>query len=166
MKKQLSQKELERIGGRAGLSLLEVIIATVVLSFSAMMLVKIIGTADRNASRADERLRGQLICQNKMEELQAGMLALESADLQSTAYYPDWQYTIKVEEWNNEAAALDGRLVIVEIDAYYRPEENELETNLPGETGEQRPAYTLRRLIRKSRPESFEPENARSGEWE
>ena len=166
MNKRLFSKSFDSKGLRSGISLLEVIIATVVLSVSAVMLVSIIGTADRNATRADERLRGQLICQNKLEELQAGMLPLESSDLQPTAYYPDWQYTINVEEWSNDSAILDGRLVVVEIEAYFRPAQDGPSENLDREAFEQRPAYILRRLLRKPDSESLEPGSGRLGDWE
>lgn len=135
---------------RDGLSLLEVIVSTVILAVSSLMLVQILRTAERNAARADERLMGQLICENKLNEIQTGLLPIEAVDRQPTVYYPDWQYAITVRDWNSEALTANGELVVVEVLAYYAPVTAATIGSREISDPDQRPAFSLQRLLRRS----------------
>ena len=140
---------------RQGLSLLEVIIATVVLAVSSLMLVRIIGNADRHAARAERRVMAQMVCQNKLDEILSGLIQLESSDAQPDLYYPDWQCSIKVSDWDSSVGSMTDRLTMVEVSAFFNPQLDLGQRESSGaQLGNQsseadKPVYTLKRLVRR-----------------
>ena len=105
---------------RAGLSLLEVIIATVILAVSATLLVRLIGAGDRNAQRADQRITAQMICQNKMDEIVASIEPLESIEPTASPYYPEWYWSVSIDDLNSKNDTTVNRLSLVEVGVFFR----------------------------------------------
>ncbi len=91
---------------RNGLSLLEVIIATAVLSIGVAMLTRVMATAHRNATRASERVTAQLLCQNALNEILAGIEPLEPVALSPVAANPEWLYSVDMEPWETDGLRL------------------------------------------------------------
>ena len=139
---------------RVGLSLLEVIIATVVLSVSAAMLIRLISNAERQANRADRRVHAQMICQNKLDELLAELEPLESFDPRPTLYYPDWHYSVSVQEFGDSMDNAKVNFSLVEVSVYYQESGEELGEATAVALDKTDPVYTLRRIVR-TRPEDF-----------
>lgn len=144
----------EFAGQRDGLSLLEVIIATVVLSVSAAMLVRLISNAERQANRADRRVHAQMICQNKLDELLAELEPLESFDPRPSLYYPDWHYSVSVQEFGDSSDNANVNFSLVEVSVYYQESGEELGETTPVSLDKTDPVYTLRRIVR-TRPKNF-----------
>lgn len=149
---------------RKGISLLEVIIATVILTVSSVMLIRIIGTADRNAQRADRRVMAQMVCQNYLDEMISGMIPLESADPEPTIHYPDWQCAVTVEPWSSgDGQTLEG-LVLIEVQAFYAPVSSSTESRTIRASDTDRPAYSIRRIFRKNSEDIQKSSRFASGE--
>ncbi len=82
---------------RRGTSLLEVMIATVMLMGCVMALSRVAFLARRHAHGAEDRSLSQIHCQNILEEIMAGVRPLQSAP--PTAFEGDmWVYAVDVEE--------------------------------------------------------------------
>lgn len=82
---------------RAGLSLLEVMLATTVLLGSVIVLSQIafVGTAHMDAAR--QYAAAQLVCQARMNEMLAGALPIEELSGQAIPELPGWGLSVKVE---------------------------------------------------------------------
>ena len=133
---------------RTGLSLLEVIIATVVLSVSAAMLVKLLGNGDRQARKAEKRIQAQMICQNKLDELLASIEPLESFDPRPSLYYPDWYYSVRVDELDDSGMESRIRYALVVVDVYYQKSDDAFGEPASPNLGDTLPEYSLRRIVR------------------
>lgn len=81
---------------RRGISLIEVILATVMLLGSVMALSQIAYLARRHATGAEDRTQAQMYCQNILHELLAGLRPLRNV---SPEYMEDesWLYSIQIE---------------------------------------------------------------------
>lgn len=144
---------------RTGLSLLEVIIATVVLTVSVAMLVRILGSGDRNARRAEQRVLAQLICQNRLNRLLVGDRLPDSDAPQASLYYPGWFTTTRIEEFSGTQRQ-EPDLVLVEVSAYFVPGNEEPESNnvgigSPVDLASERPVYSIRRIMRSIRADEI-----------
>lgn len=137
---------------RQGLSLLEVIIATVILAVSSVMLVKIIGNGDRNARRAEQRVMAQMICQNRLDEILAGILPLEPMDTRQDMYYPDWHYLVKVDSYLDESGISSSEsaaeLLLVEVQVFYQPIADDVDLGVEKDQFD-RPTFSLKRIVRR-----------------
>lgn len=134
---------------RSGLSLLEVIIATLVLAVSAAMLVQLLGNGDRQASRAEKRVQAQLICQNRLDEILAAIEPMESVEVHPSLFYPDWHISVHVQDIEGSAEVSRAEFVLVEVRVYYRKSDDEsIGLSAPNLADEQ-PVYALRRVMRK-----------------
>ena len=81
---------------RRGMSLLEVMLATVMLLAAVMALSRVAFLARRHAIRAEDRSQAQLLCQNIVQELLAGARPLQNVSPE--AFEGDnWVYMIDVE---------------------------------------------------------------------
>lgn len=80
---------------RTAFSLLEVIIATAILSASSVMLLGLLSTGERHARQAERRVLGQMLCQSKLDELLAAPLLRHNADREPIDGYPEWVYSLK-----------------------------------------------------------------------
>ena len=77
----LSPRSERRAGGgkcRRGMSLLEVMIATVIVLGSVMALSRLAFLARMNAMRAEDRSMSQIHCQNILEEILSGVRPLQN----------------------------------------------------------------------------------------
>ena len=133
---------------RAGLSLLEVIIATVILAVSATLLVRLIGAGDRNAQRADQRITAQMICQNKMDEIVASIEPLESIEPTASPYYPEWYWSVSIDDLNSKNDTTINRLSLVEVSIFFRESYEGTGNSDQLDSQAEQPIYALRRVIR------------------
>ena len=137
---------------RAGLSLLEVIIATVILAVSATLLVRLIGAGDKNAKRADQRITAQMICQNKMDEIVASIEPFESMESTASPYYPDWYWSVSIEDLYSKNDTTVNRLSLVEVGVFFRQSDDGIGNSNQLDSQSEDPIYTLRRVIRTPKP--------------
>ena len=80
----------------AGISLLEVMLATVLLLAAVMALSRVAFLARRHAISAEDRSQAQLLCQNILQEVLAGARPLQNVSPE--AFEGDnWVYMINVE---------------------------------------------------------------------
>jgi len=125
-----------RAGRRRGMSLLEVMIATVLVLGSVMALSRLAFLARRNAARAEDRTLSQIHCQNIMEEMLAGVRPLQKVP--PTAFEGEaWVYMVDVEPLEQTGLAK----VAVTVDRLEDPD-----GLLPGE--DEMGGYRLVRWIR------------------
>jgi type II secretory pathway pseudopilin PulG len=148
---------------RAGLSLLEVIIATVILAVSATLLVRLIGAGDKNAKRADQRITAQMICQNKMDEIVASIEPFESMESTASPYYPDWYWSVSIEDLNSKNDTTVNRLSLVEVGVFFRQSDEGIGNSNQLDSQSEDPIYTLRRVIRTPKPSDQPSDKFRSG---
>jgi type II secretion system protein I len=78
---------------RHGFSLLEVIIATAILSSSALLLLSLLATGERHSRRAEERVRAQLLCQAKLDELLADPSQIRKVEAEVMLEAPGWAWS-------------------------------------------------------------------------
>jgi prepilin-type N-terminal cleavage/methylation domain-containing protein len=83
-----------------GLTLLEVILAIAILGGCMTVIGELVRMGVRHAEEAREQTKAQLLCESKLEEIAAGVTALESASMVPFELDPEWTYTI-------ESASLD-----------------------------------------------------------
>ena len=148
---------------RAGLSLLEVIIATVILAVSATLLVRLIGAGDKNAKRADQRITAQMICQNKMDEIVASIEPLESMEPTASPYYPDWYWSVSIEDLYSKNDTTVNRLSLVEVGVFFRQSDDGIGNSNQLDSQSEDPIYALRRVIRTPKPPDQPSDRFRSG---
>lgn len=83
---------------RAGLSLLEVIIALAVLAGSAAVIAQMVEMAVRRSARSDERTEAATLCHNLMNELVAGVRPWQNmTSPQPVDLFSPWDYQVTVE---------------------------------------------------------------------
>jgi hypothetical protein len=87
-------------GPRHGISLLEVILATAILLGCVMVLSRLAFLARRHAIGSEDRTQSQLLCQNLMDELLAGIRPLESVSPTETED-GQWVYEIDLQRRGN-----------------------------------------------------------------
>jgi general secretion pathway protein I len=91
--------------GRAGFTLLEVILALSILAGSVAVLGEICRTALRNAQEARDLARAQMLAESKMAEIKSGITTTDSVDdaqfdaatEQFDPSEPGWRYSIKTD---------------------------------------------------------------------
>jgi len=96
---------------KAGLSLLEVILALTILAASVAVLGEASRLALKNAEVARDLGRAQLLCESKLAEITSGIIAAEpvaSTPFDATTYAsidanePAWLYSIETQTTNEE----------------------------------------------------------------
>ncbi len=85
---------------RAGLSLLEVVLALSILAVSAALLTQITRMATDNGLMARRLATAQMLCESKMSEVLAGAIPLTSSgwtEITDSGRKQSWYYQIKTE---------------------------------------------------------------------
>ena len=82
---------------RAGLSLLEVMIATGVMAASAMVLTRLASIGSNHARRSETITEAILLAQNKIHGLAAGIEPLRPVEHQPFDENPRWEYSLSAE---------------------------------------------------------------------
>lgn len=82
---------------RSGFSLLEVILAMVLLASAAAVLFQLAYVGRRHLQDADRQLQAQLLCQNRLREILCGIEPLESCDSTPFDASPGWNVTVELE---------------------------------------------------------------------
>ncbi len=70
----------------------------------------------RHAEEARELTRAQLLCESKMEEIAAGVTALESASMVPFETDPEWTYTVEVSPLDQQLLTLV-RVTVQELES-------------------------------------------------
>lgn len=70
----------------------------------------------RHAEEARELTRAQLLCESKMEEITAGVTAVESASMAPFETDPDWTYTVEVSPLDTQELTLV-RVTVQELES-------------------------------------------------
>jgi len=96
--------------GMAGFSLLEVILALGLFAGALAALGELVRLGLRNAERARDTARAQLLCETKLAELCAGVIPAESVprtqlDLAFEPGEPGWVYSVEVVPLDQEGLA-------------------------------------------------------------
>ena len=78
-----------------GFSLLEVIIATGIMATSSALLLNLLSTGERHASRAETRGMAQMLCQTKLDEFLANPQEFIEINNEPFPGYEDWEYSIR-----------------------------------------------------------------------
>ena len=133
-----SRRERGKQKPREAFSLMEVIFATAILLGSTLVLVQLVGIGREHAWKADDVTRAQVLCQNKLNELLAGIAPLEPAEDEALEEDPDWTYTVQVEPLD-----LAG-LVSVSVAVSEVPSDSDL----AGRTDQSRRGFRLVRWMR------------------
>ncbi len=134
------RKSIRRSAARAGLSLLEVILAIAILGGSIAVIGELIRLGARQAEEARELTIAQLLCESKLEEIAAGVIAPEPVGDVPFDLDPRWSYSIEVGSLDNPdllqvtvmAQQVDGSR---EIPLYYSLTRWILDPNLELELG-------------------------------
>jgi prepilin-type N-terminal cleavage/methylation domain-containing protein len=90
---------------RRGLSLLEVMLALGILGLSLAAIGEIMRIGSRNAEMARDLTTAQILCETKMAELAAGMLApipVTEAAILDVGTGDDWYYSIETQSIGQE----------------------------------------------------------------
>jgi prepilin-type N-terminal cleavage/methylation domain-containing protein len=82
---------------RRGFSLLEVMIATGILLGAVLVLGELAGLGQRHSSTAEDLANAQWICQNKLNEILAGVASLDAVDSAPLDDDVGWSYSVDVE---------------------------------------------------------------------
>ncbi|TVS15567.1 MAG: hypothetical protein EA424_15705 [Planctomycetaceae bacterium] len=134
------RKSIRRSAARAGLSLLEVILAIAILGGSIAVIGELVRLGARQAEEARELTIAQLLCESKLEEIAAGVIAPEPVGDVPFDLDPRWSYSIEVGSLDNPdllqvtvmAQQVDGSR---EIPLYYSLTRWILDPNLELELG-------------------------------
>ncbi|MEC9093921.1 MAG: prepilin-type N-terminal cleavage/methylation domain-containing protein [Planctomycetota bacterium] len=137
---------------RRGLSLLEVMISTVILATGALLLFRIINSADRYAQRAEQRVMAQMICQNKLDEILAGIEPLEPFEPRPSLYYPNWYYSVTLQEQVSTKENALNPLVLLEVSSFHLERSDPFGEIPRPDLRNQKPIFSLRRILRKPDP--------------
>ena len=127
---------MTRPSKRYGFSLMEVILATAILLGSVVVLVELAGIGRHHAQSAQQRAIGQLLCQNKMNEMLAGVAPLESvqaeplemavsdgaaAFTEEVTTGPSWWYSVELTSTSMPALSAVRIVVWQAVDADDEP---------------------------------------------
>jgi len=82
---------------RAGFSLLEVMLATSILLGCVIVLSELAGIGRQHAAAAEDISTAQWLCQNRLNQIVAGVAPLESVDSAPLDDDPGWLYSVDVE---------------------------------------------------------------------
>lgn len=82
---------------RAGLSLLEVLVATAILMASAVLLFDLAEVGRNHAASAEDRATAQRICQSLMNEILVGARPLQSTPETPLPDEPDWVWSAELK---------------------------------------------------------------------
>lgn len=80
---------------REGFSLLEVILALAILTGAMVVLGELVRTGLRNAQLARDLSQAQLLCQSKLDEIEAGVTPPQPVGQTAIPDQPGWYYSIE-----------------------------------------------------------------------
>ena len=95
------RKRIRRSAARAGLSLLEVILAIAIQGGSIAVIGELVRLGARQSEEARELTIAQLLCESKLEEIAAGAIAPEAVGDVPFELDPRWSYSIEVGSLDN-----------------------------------------------------------------
>lgn len=99
MQNLLSRSSIPRFESpRAGLSLLEVVLAIAILGGAMVVLGQLINIGHSAAVSARDNTEAQILCDAKISEVAAGILDTSGASGGDITEAPGWQYTLSVEK--------------------------------------------------------------------
>jgi type II secretion system protein I len=81
---------------RRGITLLEVILAIVILGLSLVALGQLVRLGANAATKARDLTQAQVLCDTKISEIRAGILPLDNASNSPIDTAPDWNYSAVV----------------------------------------------------------------------
>ena len=128
---------------RTGFSLMEVILSIAVLFASSVALAQLASLGRRHADRAESLTTAQTLCQNKLNEIVAGLAPLVSANDVPLGEAPGWVYSVVVEpaRWND--------LVSVQVSVAEMPISGaDTRSSDAATTGPSQPRFSLVRWMR------------------
>lgn len=91
---------------RAGLTLLEVILAIAILGGALVVIGELIRTGSRSAQNARELTIAQILAESTMNEVAAGLIPATSTSTQVLETNPDWMYSLQVDPAPNQQGLL------------------------------------------------------------
>lgn len=106
---------------RAGLTLLEVILALAILAAAMATLGELMGIGTRSAAEARDLTTAQLLCESKMSELTARIIPLESIQRAQFEYNTDWLYSVTVQSTEEQHLFAVRVVVQQNVDPRKRP---------------------------------------------
>jgi Tfp pilus assembly protein PilV len=129
--------------------LLEVILAIAVLFASTVALAQLASLGRRHADRAENMTTAQTLCQNKMNEIIAGLSPLVSTADTPFLEAPGWAYTIDVQPatWNSLIAVKVSVAKLPMTDAGRVQSVDTIEASAPT-TVDAKPRFSLVRWLR------------------
>jgi hypothetical protein len=83
---------------RAGLSLLEVILALAILALSMAAIGELIRIGTTSASNAEDYTDGQLLAESKLSEIMSGVSTADPVTRVPFTTNPDWYYTVELAQ--------------------------------------------------------------------
>lgn len=111
---------------RAGFSLLEVIIATAILSASTVLLLATFSAGQRHAERAESKVIAQLLCQSKLDEILANPSMLAVNPGESFPENPEWAWSVALAP-----ASVPG-MAVVQVRIYRLADDGVTSLSAPG----------------------------------
>ena len=111
---------------RAGLSLLEVLVATVILAGSMVVLMELAAVGRRQVARIERWSTAERLCRTKIDEVAAGIVQAQDVGNRQFDGEPDWRYSIQTE-----TTATPG-LTSVKVTVWHEAEQSRIG---PGKSG-------------------------------
>lgn len=99
--------------GRWGLSLLEVVLALVILSTSMVAIGQLMMIGARHSTTVQEQGRGLQYAQSLLDAVAVGVIPMESSGFSPIDTDPEWQYSLEVQD--NSVAGLNVVVATVEV---------------------------------------------------
>lgn len=93
-------RQVNESGHRAGLSLLEVIVAIAILGGAMVVIADLIYIGSRSAGNVRWTSEAQILCDTKMAELSAGVIPLQSSGMTAIPENPLWTYSVDIGSTN------------------------------------------------------------------
>jgi hypothetical protein len=112
---------------RAGLSLIEVLVATAILMASTALLLDLAQVGQKHASSAEDKAVAHRICHSLLNEMLVGARPLESVPLEPLPDEPGWNWSVEVTPL--EARLTDPQIAVVRVTVSKEP--------LPNRRGEE-----------------------------
>jgi type II secretory pathway pseudopilin PulG len=101
---------------RAGISLLEVILAIAILGGSLAVIGELVRLGARHAEEARDLAAAQVLCEAKLEEIAAGITAAQTASSVPCETDPRWQFSITAGSLD-QAGLLEVRVTIEQVES-------------------------------------------------
>ena len=81
---------------RQAFSLIEVIVSSAIIVGSSIAILQLASLGRLHVTKAEEATRAQLLCQNKMAEVLAGIHPLEDTQREAFLDAPEWSFAVQV----------------------------------------------------------------------